>query len=88
MSKINRIQKRKKALNGMKSLYENKKNILIIHYSCESFFNIKDGKTPRVTSIAVRYFDSCQTVSFSIHKIAEKKKVNLSEIEEKYDDLE
>ena len=61
---------------------------IVIHYSCESFYDITDGRTPRITSIAVYNFESAQTDSFSLHKIAERKHINLSEIEDKYDQLE
>ena len=63
-------------------------NVWIIHYSCESFYDTPEGRSPRITSIALRKLDSAQTVSFSIHKIAEIKKVPLSEISEHYDSLE
>lgn len=63
-------------------------NYLIIHYSCESFYDIKDGHTPRITSIAVYHYASGQTDSFSIHKMAEKTHVELVEIEQHYDELE
>lgn len=61
---------------------------LIIHYSCESFYDIKDGRTPRVTSIAVRNFSTAQTSSFSIHKSAEQSGVPAEDISTKYDELE
>ncbi|MEY9980227.1 hypothetical protein [Lysinibacillus sp. RC79] len=79
--------KRKKALNDLQNLVDNSGKLLIIHYSCESFYDIKDGRTPRITSIAVRYFNTGQTETFSIHKIAEKSGY-LSEIESHYDKLE
>ena len=63
-------------------------NCWIVHYSCESFYDRQDGSSPRVTSIAVRNLASAQTKSFSIHQIAERKKIELAEICEKYDDLE
>ena len=63
-------------------------NYLIIHYSCESFYDIRDGHTPRITSIAVYHYASAQTDSFSIHKMAEKTHIELSEIEKHYDELE
>lgn len=85
---IRKISKRKKAINELKALLENEKLILIVHYSCESFYNIKDGRTPRITSIAVRFFESKDTKSFSIHKVAEKKKIITSNIENEYDNLE
>ncbi|WP_374531353.1 hypothetical protein [Acinetobacter sp.] len=59
-----------------------------VYYSCESFYDRDDGRTPRVTSICVRNFASGQTSSFSIHKIAELKKISNEEIQEKYDILE
>jgi len=83
-----RINKRKLTESKMHALYEDDNNVLLIHYSCESFYNIKDGRTPRITSIAIRNLGNSQTVSFSIHKVAEKQKVNLNQIEEKYDELE
>lgn len=61
---------------------------LIVHYSCESFYDREDGRTPRVTSIAVRNFDSGQTESFSIHKVAEQRGMPLSDIPGAYDELE
>jgi hypothetical protein len=64
------------------------KNCWVIHYSCESFYDRRDGRSPRITSIAVRKVDTAQTVSFSIHQIAERRKVQLDRIEEHYDDLE
>jgi len=83
-----RATRRKEAKDILKKLDENKSNTLIIHYSCESFYDIKDGRTPRITSIAVRFLDTAQTKSFSIHKAAELKKIPISEIESKYDLLE
>ena len=83
-----RAQRRREANATIKKLNDEKSNTLIIHYSCESFYDIKDGRTPRITSIAVRELNSAQTKSFSIHKVAEIKKVNFDDIEENYDALE
>lgn len=83
-----RIKKRKNAINELTDLCTNSSNLLIIHYSCESFYDIPEGKTPRITSIAVRYYRTAQTKSFSIHKIAEKEKMPFSNIEQEYDTLE
>lgn len=82
-----RMRKRRKSLQEFQNLFDNASNLLIIHYSCESFYDIKDGRTPRITSIAVRYFNTGQTETFSIHKVAEKK-AKLLEIESHYDELE
>jgi hypothetical protein len=63
-------------------------NVWIIHYSCESFYDRTDGRSPRITSIAVRKLDSGQTISFSIHQVAERRQLQLDQIELHYDDLE
>lgn len=78
----------KKAINILKEIDKNKSHYLIIHYSCESFYGINDGHTPRITSIAVYNYGSAQTESFSLHKIAEKNHVKIENIEDKYDELE
>ena len=80
--------KHKKAINTFNEIDKNPENYFIIHYSCESFYDITDGRTPRITSIAIYSYKSGQTESFSIHKTAEKKHVSIAEIESKYDDLE
>ncbi len=83
-----RISTHRKAKEIINSFYDNNFHCLIIHYSCESFYDIKDGKTPRITSIAVRYLSSAQTKSFSIHKVAELRKIEFEKINESYDQLE
>lgn len=83
-----RIKVHRKAKDIINSFYDYSSHCLLIHYSCESFYNIKEGKSPRITSIAVRYLSTAQTKSFSIHKVAELKKVSFGKINEKYDQLE
>ncbi|HUF19319.1 MAG TPA: hypothetical protein VMP00_01065, partial [Burkholderiales bacterium] len=56
----------------MDELLEQGDTALVIHYSCESFYDKTDGKTPRITFIAVRNLRSGQTDSFSIHQMAEE----------------
>lgn len=58
------------------------------HYSCESFYDRTDGRSPRITSIATRKLDSGQTISFSIHQVAELDGIDLAGITEHYDALE
>ncbi|MDY0207637.1 MAG: hypothetical protein RBR82_13595 [Pseudomonas sp.] len=87
-SELKRIQKRKGMHKELSALYEKSEHVLLIHYSCESFYDIKDGRTPRVTSIAVRNLKTAQTESFSIHKIAERRQVAIADIPTKYDQLE
>ena len=45
---------------------------LVIHYSCESFYDYSKPDSRRVTSIAARRADSSQTKSFSLHLSAER----------------
>lgn len=87
-SELKRIQKRKEMHKELSALYEKSEHVLLIHYSCESFYDIKDGRTPRVTSIAVRNLKTAQTESFSINKIAERRNVAIADIPTKYDELE
>jgi hypothetical protein len=87
-SELSRIKKRKETKKDIDRLSEKSDQVLLIHYSCESFYDIKDGRTPRVTSIAVRNLKSAQTESFSIHKIAERNGVAVEDIPTNYDELE
>lgn len=83
-----RLQRRKKAFSKMNEMTERPENVLVIHYSCESFYDREDGRTPRITSIAVRNLASGQTDSFSIHKVAEENGINIDSIPKYYDNLE
>jgi hypothetical protein len=87
-SELLKFKKRKKIKSELDRIYDDAKHALVIHYSCESFYDIKDGRTPRVTTIAIRNLDSAQTESFSIHKIAERNKVDIKDIPTIYDALE
>ena len=80
--------RQKAALNTLDSLLAEAANVWIIHYSCESFYDRPEGRSPRITSIALRKLDSAQTVSFSIHQIAERERIPFAQIEEHYNALE
>lgn len=82
------IEKYKDAYQQLSDINKNKSQYLIIHYSCESFFNVPNGVSPRITSIAIRSFLNGQTDSFSIHKTAERKGITLEDIKQHYDELE
>jgi hypothetical protein len=69
-------------------LFAERTNVWIIHYSCESFYDRPEGRSPRITSIAVRKLDSGQTLSFSIHQMAERSGVPFAEIDTHFDKLE
>jgi hypothetical protein len=84
-----RIQQLREARSALARVVAHAANVVVIHYSCESFYDRSNGASPRITSIAVRNLSSAQTKSFSIHQIAERdKKVSIADIEENYDDLE
>lgn len=85
---LERLKNRRKASDRLSSLFKQREHVLVVHYSCESFYDRADGRTPRVTSIAVRNLASGQTQSFSIHKVAEQRHIPLADIAGKYDDLE
>jgi hypothetical protein len=88
--KINteRLRRRKKAFNILDTLKENPNIVLTIHYSCESFYDRPNGKSPRITSIAVRNWGTGQTYSFSIHQQAERNHKSADELEAEYDVFE
>jgi hypothetical protein len=83
-----RYTRAKIAKRTISELKEHPDNVLLIHYSCESFVDRPNGRTPRITSIAIKDLRTGQTHSFSIHKIAEIKRIAFGEIQSKYDPLE
>jgi hypothetical protein len=85
---IDRIKRAREARTTLEELFQRAANVLVIHYSCESFYDRKDGRTPRITSVAVRNLRTGQTHSFSIHKQAEITGVAPASITAEYDRLE
>ena len=83
-----RIQRRNIARETIRKLFERADIVLVVHYSCESFYDRENGRTSRITSIAVRNLASGQTESFSIHKLAEQKGVLPDQISDNYDEFE
>lgn len=80
--------RQKAARRILDEIFANASNVWVIHYSCESFYDRPEGRSPRITSIALRRLDSAQTISFSIHKIAETRDVPFADINDHYDSLE
>ncbi|WP_306119114.1 MULTISPECIES: hypothetical protein [unclassified Roseitalea] len=76
------------AFTTLDRLFADAANVWIIHYSCESFYDRVEGRSPRITSVALRKLDSAQTISFSIHQVAERRRIPFDQIEQHYDDLE
>jgi hypothetical protein len=85
---LRKLQRRRKTADELDKILDRPADALIVHYSCENFYDREDGRTPRVTSVAVRNFDSGQTESYSIHKVAEQRGLPFEQIPEHYDELE
>lgn len=60
----------KYASKVLKEIEQNPEKYLIIHYSCESFYNL-NGKSPRIASISIRQYNNAQTTNFSVHQYSE-----------------
>lgn len=80
-------RKWRRSKSQLEEVFQSPENSLVVHYSCESFYDRTDPHSPRITSIAVRNLDSGQTRSFSIHLVAERRGL-LGDIEHHYDALE
>jgi hypothetical protein len=87
MAKTN-LKSQKKAKENIALLIEKAASVLLVHYSCENFFERPSGSSPRITSIAIRRLDSGQSQSFSIHKVAELHRADLAALEAQYDAFE
>lgn len=81
------LKRRRQSWDAIDRILANSGNALLIHYSCESFAKT-GGSSPRITSIVVRKLVSAQTVSFSIHKMAEINGLPIAKIGEHCDQLE
>lgn len=84
----NKVQQRRQAKKKLSELMSKSEQVVVIHYSCESFYDRPDGSSPRITSIAVRNLEAGQTTSFSIHQVAERKGYSASALEDHYNQLE
>lgn len=83
-----RLEKQREAVRTVEQLAKNRRNVLVIHYSCESFYERPAGRSARITSIAVRNLETAVTHSFSIHKTAEAEKNSTTVSDADYDRLE
>lgn len=83
-----KVQRYRQAKSKLVELMSEANQVIVIHYSCESFYDRLDGSSPRITSIAVRNLKSSQTTSFSIHQTAERKGYSADDLEKHYDQLE
>lgn len=78
---------KKEAVEKLKLIMNNKQRVFVIHYSCESFIKYSQ-KTPRISSIAIRNYDTAQTYLFSISKVGEIEHKPEEKLKECYDELE
>ena len=82
------LRDRRQAREQISQLMERPDTVVVIHYSCEGFYE-RDGKTsPRITCIAVSNLQTGQANSFSIHMVAEERDVSIDSIEANYNCLE
>ena len=81
-------KQQKAARVKLEALFQEPSTVSAIHYSCESFHDRPDGWSPRITSIAVANLATQQAESFSIHKLAERRQIQFSDIENYYNELE
>ena len=86
MSKV--YQRQSRARKDLETVWEHPRQVSVIHYSCEGFLNRPHGRSPRITSIAVRNLETAQTKSFSIHKFGELNGLDPSQLKSHYDKLE
>ena len=82
---FSRLKKIKTAKSRFENIFQQKKNVLLIHYSCESFVENTKG-SHKITSIAVRNLDTGQTRSFSIFQCAEE--LGISDIDKNFERIE
>ena len=82
------LERRRFARDHLARVMDQPDHVVVIHYSCESFYDRPDGSSPRITSIAVRNLGSGQTTSFSIHLAAETNGIPNADIDAHYNDLE
>jgi len=74
-----RINKRRDAKVMLKKLDNANGKVLVIHYSCESFYG-KPGYTPRVTSIGILNKENNEAIIFSLHLSAQIMKRDLADL--------
>lgn len=71
-----RLDERRIGKIKIRSLKENKDRTIVIHYSCESFFNTH-GRTPRITSIVIKNRNNGSSIAYSLHLTAQIKGIDL-----------
>ncbi len=67
-----RVRRHREAKKQLVEAYDKQDKVIVIHYSCESFYDRQEKTSPRITSIAVHNLATADTESFSIHQLAER----------------
>jgi hypothetical protein len=75
--------------NFFSNVSKNPDQFFIIHYSSQSLYDEgTEGLSPRITSIVAMHFATRQTMSFSVHAVAELMGISREEVASRYDDIE
>ena len=82
-----RVRRHREAKKQLVEIYDKQDKVIVIHYSCKSFYDRQEKTSPRITSIAVRNLATADTESFSIHQLAERQG-KLDDMKGHYDELE
>lgn len=64
------------------------KNCLVIHYSCQSLYDDREGLSPSISTIVIKDFENDQTVSFAAHIAAERLHIRKEDITANFDQIE
>ncbi|HFY0424989.1 TPA: hypothetical protein ACN7VF_000031 [Klebsiella pneumoniae] len=73
------INDRQETIAAIEKCFSNALQCYVIHYSCESFYNLQGGQSTRITSIAIRNLGSAQTHHWALNRSAELLKLNVSD---------
>ncbi len=76
--------KKENGLRRFREILDPINDALIIHYSSESYFDLKES-SPRINAIAIKHLHTGQTKLFSVHKEAEVRGISPEGIKEKYE---
>lgn len=71
----------------IKNIDKNKRDYVIIHYSCESFYD-KENVSSKISGIAIRHVDNSRTELFTPYIFAETLGYQPNEIVENYEEIE
>lgn len=72
------IKDREESVASIHKCFANALHCYVIHYSCESFYDVDGGKSTRITSIAVRNLGNAQTDHWALNRSAELLKLDIS----------